>query len=123
MQALNNEDITIYGDGSQTRSFCYVDDLIEGMMKIMYYDIGLIPFNIGNPHEITIKQLAEEVIKLTKSKSVIVYKDLPQDDPTRRRPDISRAKSILKWNPVVDRQEGLKKTISYFKQICKSKDK
>jgi UDP-glucuronate decarboxylase len=117
MQALNGEDITIFGDGSQTRSFCYVDDLIEGMIKVMYYDTGCVAFNIGNPIEITVKQLAEEIIKLTKSKSKIIYKDLPKDDPTRRKPDISRAKGILKWEPKIDRKEGLKKTIKYFKSL------
>jgi UDP-glucuronate decarboxylase len=118
MQALNGEDITIYGDGSQTRSFCYVDDLIDGMIRIMNHDTGCIAFNIGNPNEITIKQLAEEIIDLTKSKSKIIYKDLPKDDPARRKPDISRATSVLKWEPLVDRKDGLKKTIKYFKKQC-----
>jgi UDP-glucuronate decarboxylase len=117
MQALRGEDITMYGDGSQTRSFCYVDDLIDGIIQMMYMSIGLIPINLGNPHEITVKQLAEEIIKLTKSKSKIVYQDLPQDDPLKRKPDISRAKSLLKWEPKVDRKEGLKRTIEYFKNL------
>ena len=113
-QALLNEDVTVFGDGSQTRSFCYVDDLIDGIFKLLMSD-EIYPVNIGNPQEITIKQFAEEVIELTTSTSKIIYKDLPQDDPKLRRPNIERAKQILSWEPKVDRIEGLKKTIEYFK--------
>ena len=115
VQALNNEDITIYGDGSQTRSFCYVDDLLDGMMALMDSDY-IYPVNIGNPGEYTIKQLAETIIELTNSKSKLVYKDLPKDDPTRRKPDISLAKEKLNWEPKIDLKEGLLKTIEYFKK-------
>jgi len=115
IQALKGEDITIYGDGSQTRSFQYIDDLIAGMVKMMNTDNFIGPVNIGNPTEFTIKELAEEIIKLTNSKSKIIYKPLPEDDPTRRRPDISLAKEKLDWQPEVKLEEGLKKTIEYFK--------
>ena len=114
-QALNNEDVTVFGDGSQTRSFCYVDDLIEGIYRLLMSDESD-PVNIGNPAEITIKQFAEEVIELTGSKSKMIYKDLPQDDPKLRRPNIERAKSILNWTPKVDRKDGLMKTIEYFRK-------
>lgn len=116
VQALQNENITIYGDGSQTRSFCYVDDLIDGLIKMMDSDI-IGPVNLGNPEEFTIKKLAELVIKLTNSQSKIVCKPLPQDDPKQRQPDISIAKNILKWKPTVQLEEGLKKTIVYFQEI------
>ena len=118
VQALKGEDITIYGDGSQTRSFCYVDDLIDGMYKLMNESredfTG--PVNIGNPGEFTIKELAEKVIALTGSSSDIVYKDLPVDDPTQRKPDITLAKKELGWSPKVNLDEGLEKTIAYFQE-------
>ncbi len=118
VQALKGEDITIYGDGSQTRSFCYVDDLIEGMIRFMKSDKDFTgPVNIGNPSECTIKQLAETVIKLTNSSSKLIYCDLPQDDPLQRKPDITLAKSKLDWSPSVGLEEGLQKTISYFEGI------
>lgn len=114
-QALTNKDITVFGDGSQTRSFCYISDLIDGIFKLLLSNV-LEPVNIGNPSEITIKQFAEEVISLTKSKSKIVYRSLPEDDPKIRQPNISKAKSKLKWEPTIDREEGLLKTIGYFKE-------
>jgi dTDP-glucose 4,6-dehydratase len=114
-QALRGEDITVFGDGSQTRSFCYVSDLVDGIFRLLMSN-EIYPVNIGNPSEITIKQFAEEVIKHTATKSKIVYKDLPEDDPKVRQPDITRAKTILGWSPRVDRQEGLKITIDYFKK-------
>ncbi len=118
VQALNGEDITIYGEGSQTRSFCYVDDLIEGMVRLMNSRDGFTgPVNIGNPGEFTIKQLAEIVIELTGSKSKLVYRDLPQDDPTQRRPDITLAKKELDWEPTIQLREGLEKTIEYFREV------
>lgn len=116
MQALRGEDITIYGDGQQSRSFQYVTDLIEGMIKMMNSeDVFTGPVNIGNPGEFTMLELAEKVIKLTGSKSKIVYEALPQDDPKMRRPDISLAKEKLNWGPVIPLDEGLKETIAYFK--------
>lgn len=118
VQALKGEDITIYGDGSQTRSFCYVDDLVEGMIKMMNTEKGFTgPINLGNPAEFTILELAEKVIKLTKSKSNIVFKPLPQDDPKRRKPDIALAKQKLGWETKVDLETGLIKTIEYFRSI------
>ena len=118
VQALQSKDITIYGDGSQTRSFQYVDDLIEGMIKMMNNEKGFVgPVNIGNPNEFTIKQLAEKVIELIPgTKSKIVYKDLPQDDPKQRQPNISLAKKQLGWEPTVKLEEGLLKTIDYFQK-------
>jgi len=115
-QAMKGEDITVFGDGSQTRSFCYVDDLLEGIYKLLLSDYHL-PVNCGNPIEITIKQAAEEVIKLTNSKSKIIFTDLPKDDPKVRRPDISLAKEVLDWEPKIDRKEGLQKTYDYFKSV------
>ncbi len=115
VQALNGNDITIYGDGSQTRSFCYVDDLIDGMTRLMSADDVIGPVNIGNPGEFTIKQLAEEVISLTGSKSKIIYQPLPSDDPKQRQPDITLAKEKLGWEPKVGLKEGLVKTIEYFR--------
>lgn len=115
-QALNGDDITIFGDGSQTRSFCYVSDLIDGIYKLLLSDEEN-PVNIGNPNEVTIEEIAKEIIELTNSKSKIVYKKLPIDDPKVRQPDISKAKSILGWKPKVSREEGLLKTIDYFKKI------
>ena len=114
-QALRGEDVTVYGDGSQTRSFCYVSDLVDGIYRLLLSDYSN-PVNIGNPSEITLLQFAEEVIKLTGSKSKIVYEPLPQDDPKQRQPDITKAKEILGWSPKVDRHEGLKLTLEYFKQ-------
>ena len=115
-QALRGEDITVFGDGSQTRSFCYVDDLVEGIYRLLLSDY-VYPVNIGNPVEITIKQFAEEIIQLTGTSQKIVYKPLPQDDPKQRQPDISRAKEILGWEPTVQREEGLKRTYAYFKSL------
>lgn len=118
VQALKNEDITIYGDGSQTRSFQYVDDLIEGMIKMMNNNENFVgPVNIGNPHEFTIKELAEKVLEMIpESTSKIIYKDLPQDDPKQRQPDIKLAKEKLDWEPQTDLTNGLLKTIKYFKK-------
>ena len=116
VQALQNQDITIYGDGSQTRSFCYVDDLIKGIIAFMNKKDGNIdPINLGNPHEFTILQLAELVIELTNSKSKIIFKDLPQNDPLQRKPDISKAKKLIDFDPKISLKEGLIKTIKYFK--------
>ncbi|MBE5828513.1 MAG: SDR family oxidoreductase [Butyrivibrio sp.] len=116
VQALNNEDITIYGDGKQTRSFCYVDDLIEGMIKMMNSRDGFTgPVNIGNPGEFTMLELAQLVIKLAGSDSKIVYKELPQDDPMQRKPMIDLAEKELGWKPTIDLEEGLKRTIEYFR--------
>lgn len=117
-QALRGEDITVYGDGSQTRSFCYVDDLIEGMVRVMNSRDGFTgPVNVGNPGEFTILELAQEVIRLTGSRSRIVYEDLPADDPTQRKPDISLAKAELGWEPRVRLEDGLMRTIEYFRQL------
>ena len=116
VQALNNEDITIYGDGMQTRSFCYVDDLIDGMIKMMNSRDGFTgPVNIGNPGEFTMLELAQLVIKLAGSSSKIVYKELPQDDPMQRRPMIDLAEKELGWRPTIDLEEGLRRTIEYFR--------
>jgi UDP-glucuronate decarboxylase len=115
VQALRGENITVYGDGQQTRSFCYVDDLIEGFVRLMNQTETIGPVNIGNPGEFTMLELAEQVLKLTKSKSRIVHKELPSDDPKQRRPDITLAKKYLKWEPKVQLAEGLEKTIAYFK--------
>ena len=115
VQALQNQPITIYGSGEQTRSFCYVDDLIDGFLKLMNSDAAIQgPINIGNPYEFTVKELAEMVIELVGSKSQIVYHDLPVDDPQQRRPDITRAQTQLGWQPRVQLREGLQKTIAYF---------
>ena len=107
---------SVFGDGSQTRSFCYVDDLVEGIYRLLMSDYHL-PVNIGNPVEITIKQFAEEIIKLTGTQQKVIYKPLPQDDPKQRQPDITRAKEILKWEPKISREEGLKRTYDYFKSL------
>jgi dTDP-glucose 4,6-dehydratase len=115
-QALRGEDLTVFGDGSQTRSFCYVDDLVEGIYRLLLSDYHL-PVNIGNPSEITLKQFAEEVIALTGTRQKIVYRPLPVDDPKQRRPDITKAEQILGWQPRVERREGLKKTYEYFKSL------
>lgn len=115
-QALRGEDITVFGDGSQTRSFCFVSDLVEGIYRLLMSS-ETEPVNIGNPSEITIKQFAEEVVKITGSSSRIIYTELPEDDPKVRQPDITKAKKILGWEPKIDRSEGLKITIQYFKSI------
>ncbi|WP_298323440.1 UDP-glucuronic acid decarboxylase family protein [uncultured Dokdonia sp.] len=115
-QALRGEDLTIFGDGLQTRSFCYVDDQIEGIYRLLMSDYAL-PVNIGNPDEITIKDFAEEIIKLTGTDQKVIYKDLPVDDPMQRKPDISKAIEILDWEAKVDRKEGMRKTFEYFKSL------
>jgi dTDP-glucose 4,6-dehydratase len=114
-QALRGEDLTVFGDGSQTRSFCYVDDLVEGIYRLLLSDYTQ-PVNIGNPDEISIKDFAEEIIKLTGTDQKIIYQPLPKDDPMQRKPDITRAKEILGWQPTVSRSEGLKITYEYFKK-------
>lgn len=115
-QALRGEDITVFGDGSQTRSFCYVDDLVDGIYRLLLSDYQY-PVNVGNPDEITIKEFAEEIIKLTGTAQKIVYEPLPVDDPKQRKPDITKAKEILGWEPKVSRQDGLKVTYEYFKKV------
>ena len=115
-QALRGEDLTVFGDGSQTRSFCYVDDLVEGIYRLLFSDYAQ-PVNIGNPDEITIKDFGEEIIKLTGTKQKMVYHDLPTDDPKQRRPDITKARKILNWEPLIGREEGLKITYDYFKSL------
>lgn len=115
-QALRGEDLTVFGDGSQTRSFCYVDDLVEGIYRLLMSDYSN-PVNVGNPNEISLKDFAEEIISLTGTSQKIVYKPLPVDDPKQRQPDITRAKEILGWVPKVDRQEGLKRTYEYFRNL------
>ena len=118
VQAINGDDITVYGDGSQTRSFCYVSDLVDGAIKMMNNDKGFIgPVNLGNPSERTVLNLAEMVLEMTGSKSKITYKELPSDDPVKRKPDITKAQKILGWEPKVDIKDGLVKTIEYFKSI------
>lgn len=117
-QALRGEDLTVFGDGSQTRSFCYVDDLVEGIYRLLFSDYHL-PMNLGNPDEITISQFAEEIIKLTRTTQKVIYKELPMDDPKQRQPDITRAQEILGWEPKVNRSEGLKITYGYFKSLSK----
>lgn len=122
VQALTNRDITVYGDGSQTRSFCYVDDLIEGLIRMMNGPDDFVgPVNLGNPTEFTILDLAEKTIRLTGSKSKIIFKPLPQDDPLQRRPDITLAKEKLHWEPRIDVENGLNKTIEYFRSILEKK--
>ena len=115
-QALRGEDLTVFGDGSQTRSFCYVDDLVEGIYRLLLSDHPY-PVNIGNPSEITIGQFAEEIIKLTGTSQKVIYKDLPVDDPKQRQPDITKAREILGWEPKVSREEGLRITYEYFKNL------
>jgi len=115
VQALRGEDITVYGNGTQTRSFCYVDDLIEGIKKLLYSDEAE-PVNLGNPEEITILNFAKEIVALTGSKSRIIFSALPENDPKVRQPDITKAKTILGWEPRVNRQEGLRRTLQYFKK-------
>lgn len=119
-QALRGEDITVFGDGTQTRAFCYVDDLVEGIYRLLLSDYSL-PVNIGNPKEITIGQFAEEIIKLTGTDQKVVYKPLPQDDPKQRQPDISKAKEILGWEPKVSREDGLRITYDYFRSLPKER--
>lgn len=115
-QSLRGEDLTVFGDGMQTRSFCYVDDEVEGLYRLLLSDYPL-PVNIGNPEEITILDFAKEIIKLTGTDQKIVFKPLPQDDPMQREPDISKAKKILGWEPKISREEGMKKTFEYFKNL------
>ncbi len=118
-QALRGEDLTVYGEGSQTRSFCYVDDLVEGIVRLLGSGFHE-PVNLGNPDEVTILQFAKEILDLSGSKSKIVYKPLPQDDPRVRRPDISRARRLLGWEPKIERRDGLRRTLEYFRQKIKS---
>ncbi len=116
-QALEGRDITIYGDGTQTRSFCYVDDLVRGLISLMNCEGIMTPVNLGNPLEITMLELADRIIKLTNSKSKLIFKELPQDDPLQRRPKIEKAKELLKWEPIINLEDGLGKTINYFQSI------
>jgi dTDP-glucose 4,6-dehydratase len=118
-QALRGEDLTVFGDGSQTRSFCYVDDLVDGIFRLLHADYHL-PVNIGNPEEISLKEFAEEILQLTGNKVKIVYKPLPEDDPKQRQPDISKAKKLLGWEPRVNRKEGLRITYEYFRSLPES---
>jgi nucleoside-diphosphate-sugar epimerase len=115
--AISNQPLTIHGDGHQTRSFCYVDDQVDGLLKLLRSDLNANPVNIGNPVELTIKELTETIIKLTNSKSVVQYDKLPEDDPERRRPDIAKAKKLLHWEPKINLEEGLLKTINYFRTL------
>ena len=118
IQALRGDKITIYGDGSQTRCFCYVDDMVEAFIRMMNNTQGFTgPVNVGNPGEFTIKQLAEIIIELTGSKSRLVYRELPEDDPLQRKPDITLAKKELNWEPTISLKEGLEKTITYFRGV------
>ena len=120
MQALRGDDITLYGDGQQTRSFCYVDDLVEGLIRLMESPDGVTgPTNLGNPGEFTIKELAEHVIDLTGSSSKMIHQPLPQDDPKQRQPDITKAKAKLDWAPTIQLRDGLTKTIAYFDGLLK----
>jgi len=123
LQALQNKPITIYGDGSHSRSFCYVDNLIDGLIKLMESDDNFTgPVNLGNPYEFTIKELAEKVIELTESSSKLTYKALPENDPVRRQPDITLANKILGWKPSIELEEGLTRTINYFSDIPSSQN-
>ncbi|MCK8523318.1 SDR family oxidoreductase [Aquimarina sp. D1M17] len=115
-QALRGEDLTVFGDGSQTRSFCYVDDLVEGIYRLLFSDY-VYPVNIGNPNEITIADFAEEIIRLTGTDQKVIYKPLPVNDPLQRQPDITKAKEVLDWEPKIDRSEGMKRTLEYFKSL------
>jgi len=115
-QALRGEDLTVFGDGSQTRSFCYVDDLVEGIYRLLLSDYHM-PVNIGNPDEISLKEFAEEILELTGRTVNITYKPLPVDDPKQRQPDITKAKQLLNWQPAISRKEGLKRTYEYFKKL------
>jgi dTDP-glucose 4,6-dehydratase len=114
-QALRGEDITVFGTGQQTRSFCYVSDLVEGVVRLMESEVNE-PVNIGNPHEMTVEAIAREIIRLTGSKSRIVYRPLPEDDPKVRQPDITRARRLLGWEPKVSLEEGLQRTLAYFRE-------
>jgi UDP-glucuronate decarboxylase len=119
MAALTGNPITLYGDGSQTRSFCYVDDLIDGLISMMESDASITgPINLGNPGEFTVKELAEMIVKKVPTTSEMVFRPLPQDDPVRRQPDITRAKNQLGWEPTISLDEGLDQTIAYFRQIA-----
>jgi len=117
IQALKGEPVTLYGDGLQTRSFCYVDDLIEGMVRMMNQDVEIGPINLGNPEEFTIRELAETILRLTGSRSELVFRPLPKDDPKQRQPDITKAENILNWTPKVTLEDGLKETITYFRKV------
>ena len=118
VQALLGEDLTLYGDGSQTRSFCFVDDLVEGLVRMLHQPAGVTgPFNLGNPVEFTMRELAETVLRLTGSRSRIIHQPLPQDDPRQRRPDISKARTHLSWEPRVALADGLARTIAYFRTL------
>jgi dTDP-glucose 4,6-dehydratase len=117
-QALRGENLTVFGDGLQTRSFCYVDDQVEGLYRLLLSDYAL-PVNIGNSDEITILDFANEIIKLTATDQKIIFKELPKDDPLQRQPDITKAKEILRWEPKVTREEGMQKTYEYFKNLTK----
>ena len=122
VQALRGEDLTIYGDGTQTRSFCYADDLVEGFIRLMNSSDEVVgPINMGNPGEFTMIELAEKVLRQTGSTSKLIHKPLPEDDPKQRRPDISRAKKYLNWEPTVPLDQGLERTIAYFKQALGAK--
>ena len=122
LQALQNDPITVYGDGSQTRAFCYVDDLVDGMLKMMATDAGVTgPVNLGNPQEVSMRELAEKIIDMTNSSSTLEFLPLPQDDPKQRNPDISLAREILGWQPVTDMWAGVEKTIAYFDQLLHRK--
>lgn len=118
-QALRGEDLTAFGDGTQTRSFCYVSDLVEGIYRLLLSDYAY-PVNIGNPGEITINQFAEEIIALTGARTRVIYKPLPKDDPKQRQPDITRARQILNWEPKIDRAEGLRLTLEYFRKVVQA---
>ena len=118
MQALRGEDITIYGNGSQSRSFCYVEDLVDAMLQMMATPPDITgPINIGNPEEFSIRELAEIILEMTGAKSKLIFQALPSDDPRQRRPDISKAKAVLAWQPKIELREGLKKTIDYFDRL------
>ncbi|HWJ99589.1 MAG TPA: GDP-mannose 4,6-dehydratase, partial [Xanthobacteraceae bacterium] len=122
MQALQNQDITLFGDGEQTRSFCYVDDLIDGLVRLMNSPANVTgPINLGNPHEFTIAELAKMVVEFTGSRGKLVHHPLPQDDPKQRQPDISKANELLGWKPATELREGLKKTIAYFEEMIAKK--
>jgi len=115
VQALRGEDLTVYGDGSQTRSFCFVEDLIDGLQRLLFSEEAE-PVNLGNPEEISILDFAKEIVRLTGSKSKLIFRPLPQNDPKVRQPDISKAKRVLEWEPKVSRQEGLRRTLAYFEK-------
>jgi UDP-glucuronate decarboxylase len=121
VQALMNKDLTVYGSGDQTRSLCFVDDLVQGLIDLYFTEKVMGPVNLGNPEPVTMLTLAQEIISLTNSKSQVVFQDLPQDDPAMREPDVTRAKKLINWNPKINREEGLQKTIHYFRsQITSS---